>query len=59
MLILTRRPLESLMIGHDITIKVLGVEGNRVRLGIDAPRSVPVHREEIYEQLQRDRETGK
>ncbi len=51
MLILTRRPGESLKIGHDITVTVLGVNGNQVRLGIDAPRRVPVHREEVYERI--------
>ena len=49
MLILTRRLSESLMIGDEITITVLGVKGNQVRLGVDAPKDVAVHREEIYE----------
>ena len=51
MLILTRRLSESLMIGDEITITVLGVKGNQVRLGVDAPKDVAVHREEIYERI--------
>jgi carbon storage regulator len=54
MLILTRRPLESLMIGDDIVITVLGVKGNHVRIGIKAPKNVAVHRQEIFEAIQRD-----
>lgn len=56
MLILTRRPLEAVMIGHDVTVTVLGVKGNHVRIGIKAPKSVPVHREEIYEAIQREQQ---
>ncbi len=52
MLILTRRVGESLMVGDDITITVLGVKGNQVRIGVNAPRDVAVHREEIYERIQ-------
>ncbi len=48
MLILTRRVGETVMIGNDITLTVLGVKGNQVRLGIEAPKEVPVHREEVY-----------
>lgn len=54
MLILTRRTGETVMIGNDVTLTVLGVKGNQVRLGINAPRSVPVHREEIYERIKRE-----
>jgi carbon storage regulator len=48
MLILTRRIGESIMIGNDVTVTVLGVKGNQVRVGIKAPKQVPVHREEVY-----------
>jgi carbon storage regulator len=51
MLILTRRPQESLVIGSDVTVTVLGVSGTQVRLGITAPRSIAVHREEVYERV--------
>lgn len=54
MLILTRRTGETVMIGNEITLTVLGVKGNQVRIGINAPKSVPVHREEIYERIKRE-----
>jgi carbon storage regulator len=50
-LILTRRPNETLMIGAEITVTVLGVKGNQVRIGVDAPKDVTVHREEIFERI--------
>ena len=52
MLILTRRVGESLMIGDDVTITVLGVKGNQVRIGVDAPKDVAVHREEILNRIE-------
>lgn len=55
MLILTRRVDETLMIGNEITVTVLGVKGNQVRIGIDAPKNVAVHREEIYDRVQREK----
>jgi len=54
MLILTRRITESIVIGDDVKVTILGVRGNQVRLGIDAPKSVSVHREEIYERIRRE-----
>jgi carbon storage regulator len=58
MLILTRRVGESVMIGTDIVITILGVKGNQTRVGINAPKNVAVHREEIYERIKREQQGG-
>jgi carbon storage regulator len=58
MLILTRRIGETLMIGDSVTVTVLGVKGNQVRLGVNAPKNVSVHREEIYRKIQNERSGG-
>ena len=58
MLILTRRVGETLMIGDEVTVTVLGVKGNQVRIGVNAPKNVSVHREEIYERIRKEREDG-
>ena len=55
MLILTRRIGENLMVGDDVTITVLGVKGNQVRIGVNAPKDVAVHREEIYQRIQKEK----
>ncbi|HYW03776.1 MAG TPA: carbon storage regulator CsrA [Gammaproteobacteria bacterium] len=58
MLILTRRVGETVMVGDDVTITVLGVKGNQVRIGVNAPKNVSVHREEIYQRIKREQESG-
>ncbi|MBB3047166.1 carbon storage regulator [Litorivivens lipolytica] len=56
MLILTRRIGETLMVGDEVTVTILGVKGNQVRVGVTAPRDVAVHRQEVYEKIQKESE---
>ncbi|HBO6270189.1 carbon storage regulator CsrA [Pseudomonas aeruginosa] len=56
MLILTRRVGETLMVGDDVTVTVLGVKGNQVRIGVNAPKEVAVHRKEIYQRIQKEKD---
>jgi len=58
MLILTRRPGEAVMIGDEVIVTVLATKGNQVRIGIAAPKSIAVHREEIYERMKRENQGG-
>ncbi|WGK63425.1 carbon storage regulator CsrA (plasmid) [Halopseudomonas sp. SMJS2] len=55
MLILTRRVGETLMVGEEVQVTVLGVKGNQIRIGVNAPKEVAVHRQEIYERIQREK----
>ena len=59
MLVLSRHRDESIIIGDNIVITVVDVRGDKVRLGIDAPTDIPVHRQEVYEAIQRERQAGK
>jgi carbon storage regulator len=58
MLILTRRVGETLVVGDNVTVTVLGVKGNQVRIGVNAPRDVSVHREEIYQRIRKEKDNS-
>jgi carbon storage regulator len=58
MLILTRRVGETIMIGDDVAVTILGVKGNQVRVGVNAPKEVSVHREEIFERIKQEEQAG-
>ena len=55
MLILTRKVNETLMVGDDVSVTVLGIKGGQIRIGINAPREIPVHRQEVYEKIMQER----
>jgi carbon storage regulator len=57
MLVLTRRIGEAIRVGHDVVVTIMGLKGNQVRLGIDAPKEIAVHREEIYERIKAESES--
>lgn len=59
MLILTRRVGETLMVGDDVTVTVLGIKGNQIRIGVNAPKDVAVHREEIYQRILKEKAAAK
>ena len=56
MLILTRKTNETLTVGNDVTVTILGVKGNQVRIGVNAPKEVPVHREEVYNRIKAEKQ---
>ena len=58
MLILTRRMNETLMVGDDVSVTVLGINGNQVRIGVKAPRDIPVHRKEVYDKIKKQESSG-
>ncbi|ROR94874.1 carbon storage regulator CsrA [Sinobacterium caligoides] len=58
MLVLSRRLGETLMIGDDVTLTILGINGNQVRVGITAPKCIPIHREEVYQRIVNEKEAG-
>ncbi len=58
MLVLMRRPMETVMIGNEVSVTVLGVKGNQVRIGVQAPKNVAVHREEVYQRIKRERRSS-
>ena len=58
MLVLSRRRDESIMIGEDITVTIVDIRGDKVRLGVDAPKEIPVHRQEVFEAIKRNQQNG-